>query len=341
MSVNVAALWSYAGVSMREGEASWCDTNRVRMLAQKGFGYVAPLVLDGRTRQNEADLHRIRRDTTANGVAFVGWVTPRPVPSTSTANDQVPVEETIQATADMVREYGFDGIRFQTEAEFEYTTSMVAGTPQERYESMAHLGDAYRLFLGNIPAAVYARVGLGLADAWWTKAWQFGFRCFVECYGPAEGGTHPGWAAIAAPGSYVPQIVGGWNYRVKLGARYYFGRMNDDGRSVTVDGQGVFSVGSPAGPRYIAAFDKPKYGAIVGFFPTSWIKPVVPTYSGAIGSKPSGETLAREILSFQSYARKYGDASKGYSIYVGPEMTDDHFANISPTVLTGSALLPS
>lgn len=338
--INLSLLWSYAGVSMREREASWADTNRVKMLKQKGFGYVAPLVLDGRTMQNEADLHRLRRDTTAQGMAFVGWCTPRPVPSSDAANDEVPIPETLRILAEMKATYGFDAVRYQTEAEFEYTTGMVGGTPQKRYESMATLGEQHRQHLGNLPGAVYARVGLGLADAWWTKAWQYGFRCFVECYGPAEGPTHPGWAAVSGPSSYQPQLVGGWNYRVKLGAKYYFGRMTDDNRSVTVDGQGTFKVGSPAGPRFIEAFGDPKYGAVVGFFPTSWIKPVEPTYKGAIGHKPDGATLAREILQFQGFARKYGDASKGYSIYVGPEMTADHFATISPVALPGAALLP-
>ena len=45
--INVATIWSYAGISMREREAAWCDTNRVRFLRQRGWGYVAPLVLDG------------------------------------------------------------------------------------------------------------------------------------------------------------------------------------------------------------------------------------------------------------------------------------------------------
>jgi hypothetical protein len=136
-------------------------------------------------------------------------------------------------------------------------------------------------------------------------------------------------------------LVGGWNYRVKLGAKYYFGRIADNGREVVVDGQGTFPVGSPAGPRFIQAFGNPKYGAVVGFFPTSWIKPVVSTYRGTgVPAKPSGVTLAGEILTFQSYARKYGDASKGFSVYVGPEMSQDHFDHISPTVLAGAALLP-
>jgi hypothetical protein len=343
MPVNLSMLWSYAGVSMREDEGSWCDTNRVRMLKERGFGYVAVLGLDGRTRQNVPDLHRIRRDTTAQGMAMVLWVTPRPVPSSDQANDQVPIGETLQTAADMVREYGFDAVRYQTEAEFEYTTGMVGGTPAQRYGSMATLGEAHRQHLGNLPGAVYARVGLGLADAWWTKAWQFGFRCFVENYGPAEGppSVHPGWAAISGPSSFQPPLVGGWNYRVKLGAKYYFGRINDDGRNVTVDGQGVFPIGSPAGPRYISAFGNPKYGAIVGFFPTSWIKVVEPSYRGVgVAAKPSGVTLAGEILQFQGFARKWGDASKGYSVFVGPEMTQDHFDHISPVSLTGAALLP-
>ena len=136
-------------------------------------------------------------------------------------------------------------------------------------------------------------------------------------------------------------MVGGWNYRVKLGAKYYFGRIADNGREVVVDGQGTFPIGSPAGPRYIQAFGNPKYGAIVGFFPTSWIKVVEPTYKGiGVPQKPSGVTLASEILQFQGFARKYGDASKGYSVFVGPEMNTDHFDHISPAVLTGAALLP-
>ena len=340
--INLNLVWSYAGVSAREDEASWMDTNRIKMLKARGFGYVAPLVLDGRTPQNLPDLHRIRRDCTQQGIGMVGWCTPRPVPSSSGAGDDVPIADTLQILAELKKEYGFDAIRYQCEAEFEYTTGMVAGTPQQRYEAMAHLGAEHRAQLGNLGGAVYARVGLGLADAWWTKAWQYGFRCFVEDYGPSEGPPpdHPGWASIGGPSSYQPPLVGGWNYRVKLGAKFYFGRINDDGRNVTVDGQGVFPIGSPAGPRYIEAFGNPKYGAVAGFFPTSWIKPVVSTYWGAAGAKPAGSVLANEIRTFQSYARKYGDSSKGYSIYVGPEMTQDHFDHISPSVLTGAALLP-
>jgi hypothetical protein len=136
-------------------------------------------------------------------------------------------------------------------------------------------------------------------------------------------------------------LVGGWNYRVKLGARFYPGRINDDGRHVTVDGHGEFLVGSPAGPRFIQAFGNPKYGAIAGFFPTSWVKPVIPTYKGTgVTQKPSGTTLAGQVKQFQAFSRKYGGASKGYSIYVGPEMTADHFAHVSPKVLAGAALLP-
>jgi hypothetical protein len=135
--------------------------------------------------------------------------------------------------------------------------------------------------------------------------------------------------------------VGGWNYRVKLGARFYPGRITDDGRDVDVETQGVFRIGSPAGPRFIEAFGNPKYGAVPGFFPTSWIKPVVPTYRGVgVPAKPAGAVLANEIRMFQASAKKYGDASKGYSVYVGPEMTVDHFAHIAPRVLTGAALLP-
>lgn len=328
--MNVASLWSYAGVSLREDEGGWADPNRCRMLKQRGFGYVAPLVLDGRTRQNEAHLDMIRRETARNGMAMTGWVTPRL---------DSPVDETIAIAADLVRRYGLDGIRYQCEAEFEYSNPSMGGTPAQRYELMAHLGEAHRRLLGSLPGAVYARVGLNLADAWWTKAWQYGFRCFVECYGPAEGPTHPGWAAIAAPGSAQPQLVGGWWYRVKLGTTIHIGRLNDDARAVTVDGQ-VFPVGSKAGPRYIAQYGNPRWGGIVGFFPTSWIKPVVPTYIGATGTRPTGHTLAGEILTFQTLIRKFGGATKGYSIYVGPEMNADHFDRISPVALTGAALLP-
>lgn len=332
MSMNLASLFSYAGVSMREDEASWCDTNRVKFLRQRGWGYVAPLILDGRTEQNRADLDRIRRDTRAQGMALLGWVTPR-------HTSGVPIEETLENAAAAVARYGLDGLRYQCEAEFEYSNPAMGGTPAERFDAMAVLGEAHRRLMGNLPAAVYSRVGLNLADAWWAKAWQYGFRCFVESYGPSEGGTHPGWASITAPGSASPPLVGGWWYRTKLGTKVHLGRLNDDGLAVTVEGQGVFPVGSPAGPRFISQFGNPKWGAIVGFFPTSWIKPVEPTYSGAAG-RPSGVTLAGEIRTFQSLVRKFGGATKGYSIYVGPEMTADHFDHISPNVLTGAALVP-
>ena len=330
MAVVVSSLWSYAGVSMRENEAAWCDTNRVRFLRQRGWGYVTPLILDGRTEQNRGDLDRIRRDTRANGMALVAWVTPRL---------DVPVVETVDMTAEAVARYGLDGVRYQTEAEFEYSNGSMGGTPAQRYGMMDQLVSAHRNALAAVPAACYARVGLNLADAKWISAWQFGFRCFVECYGPAESPTHPGWAATAAPGSAQPQLVGGWSYRVKLGAQIFAGRLNDDGLAVTVDGQGVFPVGSPAGPRYISQFGNPKWGGIVGFFPTSWIKPVEPSYSGPAG-RPSGATLAGEIQQFQTIIRRYGGATKGYSVYVGPEMTDDHWATISPSVLAGAALVP-
>lgn len=334
MSVNAAAVFSYAGVSMREDEAGWCDTNCVRFLRERGWGYVAPLILDGRTLQNDAHLDRIRRDTRAQGTALVGWVTPRL---------DTPVAETCQIAAELVDRYGLDGIRYQCEAEFEYSNASMGGTPEQRYELMAHLGAEHRARMGNLPTAVYARVGLNLADAWWAKAWQFGFRCFVECYAPTESyrdPTHPGWAVIAAPGSAQPPLVGGWSYRVKLGTKFYFGRLSDDRLSVNVEGQGVFRVGSAAGPRYIEQFGDARWGGIVGFFPTSWLKPVVPTYPVSGNPKPMGSTLAGEIRTFQSLVRRYGGATKGYSVFVGPEMTADHFANISPSALAGAALLP-
>lgn len=334
----MASLFSYAGVSMREEEASWCDTNRVRFLKQRGWGYVVPLIVDGRQEVNRADLDRIRRDTRASGMALLGWVTPRPVaPAGQTA---VPIEETLQMTADAVARYGLDGIRYQCEAEFEYTASYAGGTPAERFNSMAVLGEAHRRLMGTLPGAVYARTALGICDAWWAKAWQYQFRCFIENYGPAEGPTHPSWSSFTAPNSALPQLVGGWWYRVKLGAKFYLGHMDDDARGILVDGQGHFRVGSPAGPRYISQFGNPKWGGIVGFFPTAWIKPTEPSYAGAAGVKPSGTTLAAEIRTFQTLLRKFGGASKGYSVYVGPEMTDDQFAHISPNVLTGAALLP-
>ena len=51
-------------------------------------------------------------------------------------------------------------------------------------------------------------------------------------------------------------------------------------------------------------------------------------------------SLAREIVEWQSRVRKYGDRPLGFSVYVGPEMNDDHFNAISPTVLAGTALVP-
>lgn len=332
MSVNLTSLFSYAGVSMREDEASWCDTNRVKFLRARGWGYVTPLILDGRTPRNLSDLDRLRRDTRAQGMALLGWVTPRPTTG-------VPIPETMSMAADMVARYGLDGLRYQCEAEFEYSNPAMGGTPAERYQSMDILGAEHRARLGTLPGAVYARVGLNLADAWWAKAWQYQFRCFVENYGPAEGPTHPGWSAASAPGSANPQLVGGWWYRVKLGTKLYLGRMNDDGRGITVEGQGSFPVGSPAGPRFIKNFGSEKWGAVLGFFPTSWIKPVEPTYAGAAG-RPTGAVLASEIRQFQQIIKRYGGATKGYSVYVGPEMTTEHFAAISPNVLTGAALLP-
>lgn len=335
MTVVLSALWSYAGVSMREDEGGWFDANRARMLREKGFGYVAPLLGDGRTRVNEQHAFAIRANATRQGLAMVGWFTPR---NTS----GVPVAETVQLAADCKAEYGLDAVRYQCEAEFEYSNPAMGGAPAERFGAMAELGAEHRARLGATPAAVYARVGLNLADGWWAKAWQYGFRCFVECYGPTERPTHPGWAAIAAPGSYAPPLVGGWWYRVRLGTVVRMGRMTDDGRSIVVDGA-TYRVGTAAGPRRIANpgnAAETKWGAVLGFFPTSWIKPVVPTYVGEAGVRPSGATLAREILTFQASARKFGDASKGWSVYVGPEMTADHFDSISPRVLTGTALLP-
>lgn len=334
MSVNVASIWAYAGVSMREDEGGWADANRIRFLRARGWGYLTPLVVDGRSEVNRVHMDAIMREARRNGMAVVGWVTPR---NTS----GVPIAETVQMAAEAVQRYGLDAIRYQTEAEFEYSNDSMGGNPGERFDAMAHLGAEHRARMGKLPGAVYARVGLNLADAWWMKAWQYQFRCFVECYGPAEGGTHPGWASIAAPGSASPPLVGGWWYRVRLGTKVYPGRMNDDGRAITVDGQGVFPVGSPAGPRQIAQFGNNKWGAVLGFFPTSWLKIVVPTYKGfSAPSKPSGETLAREVMEWQRLVRKFGDKPMGYSVYVGPEMTDEHFAAISPTALPGTALVP-
>ena len=333
MTINLDALWSYAGVSMREDEGGWADPNRMRMLRDHGFGYVAPLLGDGATEQNREFMDVIVAEARRNGTAVVGWFTPRPTLG-------IPISVTVAMAADAKQRYGLAGVRYQTEAEFEFSNPSMGGDPGDRFSAMAVLGDEHRKQLGTTPGAVYARVGLNLADAWWAKAWQYGFRCFVENYGPSEGGTHPGWSAITAPGSAQPPLVGGWWYRTKLGSRIYLGRINDDGRAVTVEGQGVFPIGSPAGPRFIQQFGDPKWGAIVGFFPTSWIKPVEPTYIGATGVRPSGSTLAGEIVTFQKNIAKYGGGTKGFSVFVGPEMTADHFAHISPTVLTGTALLP-
>lgn len=333
MSVNLASLWSYAGVSMREDEGGWADANRIRFLRERGWGYVAPLLGDGRTEQNRNHIDMIVRECRRNGVAVVGWFTPRP-------HLGVPVSETVAMAHDCVQRYGLDAVRYQTEAGYEYSNPGEGGTPGERYDAMAHLGAAHRALLPTIPTAVYARVGLNLADAWWVKAWQYRFRCFVECYGPSEGGTHPGWAAIAAPGSANPPLVGGWWYRVRLGSNWYPGRLTDDGRSIDVSGQGIFPVGSAAGPRQIWQFGNTKWGAVAGFFPLSHLKIVVPTYIGATGQKPNGTVLAREVREWQRLIQKYGAATKGYSVYVGPEMSADQFAEISPVALSGAALVP-
>ena len=334
MSVNLASVFSYAGVSLREGEDSWLDLNRVRFLHERGWGYAAPLLVDGITEWNRDNLDLIVREMHRRGLAVIGWATPR---NTS----GIPVSETVAKMHEAVVRYGLDGVRYQCEAEFEYSNPSMGGTPGGRFGAMNELGAAHRALMPTIPTAVYARVGLNLCDAWWAKAWQYRFRCFVECYGPAEGGTHPGWAAIAAPGSAAPPIVGGWWYRVKLGKIVHLGRVDDNGRTVTVDGQGTFTIGSPAGPRFIDGFDNPKWGAVLGFFPTDWLKIVVPAYKGiGVSSKAAGATLAREVREWQAVVRRYGPATKGYSVYVGPEMTADHWSAISPTVLAGAALLP-
>lgn len=333
MSVILSALWSYAGLSMREREAGWADANRCRFLAERKWGYLAPLIVDGRTEVNRENMDALARNARANGLPVVGWATPRPTAG-------VPISETVAMVAEAVRRYGLAGVRYQCEAEFEYSNPATGGTPAERFASMEVLGIEHRAQLGTLPAAVYARVALGLADAWWAMAWRYQMRCFIENYGPAEGGTHPGWATVSAPSSALPPLVGGWWYRVRLGTMVYLGRLSDDARTVTVEGQGIFKIGSPTGPRHIAAGGNNKWGAVLGFFPTSWLKIVVPSYAGAIGHKPAGATLAGEIRTFQSLVRKFGGATKGYSVYVGPEMNDDHYASISPSVLTGAALTP-
>ena len=330
MGVNLAAIWSYAGVSMREDEGAWADTNRIRFLKQRGWGYVTPLLGDGRTERNRSDIARIVRDCHANGMAVAGWFTPRL---------DVPITETVAMAHDCVQRFGIDAVRYQTEAEFEYSNVSMGGTPAQRFHLMQDLGQAHRALMPSIPSAVYARTGLNLADAWWTRAWQYAFRCFVEQYGPSEYPTHTGWAAIGAPGSASPPIVGGWWYRTRLGKKVYAGRVTDDARNVEVEGQGSYPIGSPAGARQIAQFGNNKWGAVLGFFPTSWLKIVVPTYDGP-GGRPTGALLAREIREWQERVKKYGPKSIGYSVYVGPEMNDDHFNAISPTALAGAALLP-
>lgn len=333
MAVNLAALWSYAGVSMREDEGGWADANRMKFLKERGWGYVSLLLGDGRTERNRNHADAIVREADRNGMAVVGWFTPRPTHG-------IPIAETVAMAKDCVDRYGIDGIRYQTEAEFEYSNPAEGGTPAERFGAMSELGQEHRKLLPTIPTCVFSRVGLNLADAWWAMAWKYKMRCSVECYGPTEGVTHPAWGAPAAAGSAGPPLVGGWWYRVKLGSVIEMGRLSDDGRSIVVSGYGDFPVGSSAGPRQISRFGDPKWGSVYGFFPTTWLKITVPSYAGAIGSKPSGATLAREIRDWQATVRKFGPATKGFSVYVGPEMTADHFAHISPSVLTGAALLP-
>lgn len=334
MSVVAASIWAYAGVSMREDEAGWADPSRVADLRRRGWGYLAPLLGDGVTEQNRDRMDALVREARRNGLGVVGWFTPRPTHGSAIA-------DTVQMAWEAVQRYGLDGVRYQTEAEFEYSNSAEGGSPVQRFDAMAVLGMEHRALMPKLPTAVYARVGLNLADAWWAKAWQYQFRCAVECYGPAEGGPHPGWAATAAPGSALPPLVGGWWYRVRLGARIYMGRLGDDGRAVVVEGQGTFNVGSSAGPRQILQYGDPKWGAVLNFFPGSWLKIVVPSYAGAAGQKPLGTVLAREIREWQRLVKKYGQATKGYSVYVGPEMTTGQFDAISPNVLTGAALLPT
>lgn len=332
MTIVAASIWAYAGVSMREDEGGWADANRVRDLRARGWGYVAPLLGDGRTPQNREHMDAIVREARRNGIGAVGWFTPRPTHG-------IPIGETVAMAHEAVQRYGLDGVRYQTEAEFEYSNPAEGGTPGQRFDSMAVLGAEHRALMPKLPTAVYARVGLNLADAWWAKAWQYGFRCAVECYGPSEGKDHPGWAAVAAPGSASPPLVGGWWYRVRLGKLIRLGRLTDNARSIQVDGDEYF-VGSSAGPRQISRYGDPKWGAVLGFFPTSWLKIVCPAY-GVGGVKPAGTVLASQIREWQRIVGRYGDRPKGYSVYVGPEMTADMFDEISPVALPGAALVPA
>lgn len=341
MSVVLSAVWSYAGWAMRETEAAALDAARARQLRDLGFGYVEVLLVDGASTVNRGtnEIDRAAQHALANHLPLVCWATPRPA--------HVPVERTVELTAEAVRRYGCAAVRYQCEAEFEYSNEAGGGTPASRYTAMEALGAAHRRLLGGIPTSVYTRGSLERADAAWATAWRYGMRPGIEVYGvnetPVAEGVppRPDFGQPAAKESALPRIVAGWTYRVRLGKAIHLGRVTDDGRSVVVAESGTYLIGSPAGPRAIDQFGDPAFGAVLGFFPTSWLKPVVSPYPNPqTRAKPTGAELASEIRAFQRQVRRHGQATKGYCVWAGPEMGSDHYQALAPKTLTGAALLP-
>jgi len=338
VSVNVASIWAYAGIALREDEAGYADAARLRFLKARGWAYVEVLLGSGRDETNRGPdlIETAAASCRAVGLPLVGWFNPRPA--------DVPISETVAMAHDCVQRYGLAAVRYQTETEFEYSGS--TGTPASRYGAMQDLGVAHRALLPTIPTSIYTRGPLHQADAWWAVAWRYGFRPAVEIYGVTETPTGPfpprlDFAEQAAKGSALPPVVGGWWYRVRLGHIIRIGRVTDDGKSVEVDGYGTFQLGTYFGPRFIDQYQDGKWGALLGFFPSSWLKPVLGPYPNPYTrEKPSGAALAAEIRTWQRVVRRYGPATKGYSVWPGSELTDEHYAALSPTVLVGAALVP-
>lgn len=341
MSVTVSAIWAYAGFSCRETEAQAISLQQAKKLRDAGFGFVEVLLVDGKTEVNRHsnEIDRAAASCLAHGLPLVGWATPRPA--------HVPIEETVGMLADAVHRYGLAAVRYQTEAEFEYSNPAGGGTPASRYMAMETLGAAHRRLLGGIPTSVYVRGSLQRADAYWAAAWRYKMRPGIEIYGvnetptPAGVPPRPDFGQPAAKESALPALVAGWWYRVRLGKTIDAGRITDDGLSVWVPGKDTYPLGSAAGPRFLAQFGDPKWGAVLNFFPGGWLKPVVAPYGNPqTGRKPTGLELASEIRAFQSQVRKHGPATKGYTVWAGAEMEGEHYQALSPKLLTGAALLP-
>jgi hypothetical protein len=342
----LSAIWAYAGVAYRETEAQALSLQEAKRLRSLGFARAEILLVDGETLVNRAsdEMDRAAASCLAAGIETTVWATPRPA--------HVPIEKTVELAVEAAHRYGSTSVVYQTEAEFEYSNGAGGGTPASRYSAMEALGAAHRrLFSG--PTAIYVRGSLVLADAAWTTAWHYGMRPLLECYAVNESPTpagfppRPDWAAAVAKESMVPRLVGGWSYRVRLGTKPHVGRLSDDERFILVPGHEPYRVGSAAGPRHIANFGDPKWGAILGFFPGSWLKIAVSPYPHPLngtpedGQKPTGAELAAEIRAFQATVKKHGGgATKGYTVWAAAEMTDEHHAQLSPKTLTGAALLP-